>query len=264
MRWLRRLSLGIAFGLLMLHSPAAVGKSQDESEILQTQLNEVFDIANEEFKAGNYQDAAGLYEGILSSFKLKNTDIYYNLGNAYFKLGRYGKAIASYRKALLLSPREQDVLANLRVVRSRTRDKLDSPRSTELFRDLFFFHYDVNRSESELIFLIAYGMTALFGAVGLFWKSKAMRWTAAAGLALTVIFASSTMVHAYREAHPSDAVVVAAEADLHTGPGDSYLTTFNLHDGAELYIHDRTKDWYQVELSDGRRGWIAANSIELI
>jgi len=264
MRWFRRLSLVIAFGLLMLHSPAAVGKSQNESEILQTQLNEIFDIANEEFKAGNYQDAAGLYEGILSSFKLKNTDIYYNLGNAYFKLGRYGKAIASYRKALLLSPREQDVLANLRVVRSRTRDKLDSPRSTELFRDLFFFHYDVNRSESELIFLVAYGLAALFGAVGLFWKSKAMRWTAAAGLAVTVIFASSTMVHAYREAHPSDAVVVAAEADLHTGPGDSYLTTFNLHDGAELYIHDRTKDWYQVELSDGRRGWIAANSIELI
>jgi tetratricopeptide (TPR) repeat protein len=242
----------------------AQGEPEEGIIVVEQQINEIFDIANEEYKAGNYENAARLYEGMFTTFSVMNADIYYNLGNAYFKLNRYGKAIASYKRALQISPREQDVMANLLLARSVTRDKVDSPKSTELLHELFFFHYGVNRAESELMFLIAYCFAVLFGVITLFRKSGGARWASLAALAVATVFGLSALAHAYREMRPSEAVVIASEATAHSGPGESYLISFHLHDGAELEVRKRMDEWRQIELSDGRRGWINESEIEII
>ncbi len=243
----------------------ARGQSEDKSPTVPAQhVNNVFDIANEEYKAGNLEDAVRLYDGLLSGPGLKTADIYYNLGNAYFRLNKYGKAIASYRRALGIAPRDQDILANLRYVRSMVKDKIDQPKSTEMFREMFFFHYDFNPAESEMIFMCAYLVAALLATLYLFVKPKALRWLAVAALAVALIFGASTLVHAYRAANPDEGVVVVEEADIRTGPGDNYMVSFNLHDGAELEIRKRGEDWSQIELPDGRRGWARNAQIEVI
>lgn len=251
---------------LLAASPCnARGQSDDESATVPAQhVNDVFDIANEEYKAGNLEDAITLYQGLLSGSGPENADIYYNLGNAYFRLNKYGKAIASYRRALRMAPRDQDILANLRYVRGTVKDKIDQPKNTEMFREMFFFHYEFNRAESEAIFMCAYLATALLATLYLFVKPRALRWLTVAVLALALIFGASTLVHAYRAAYPDDAVVVVSEADIHTGPGDNYMVTFNLHDGTELEVRKRGEEWSQVELPDGRRGWARNAHIETV
>lgn len=256
-------SVSAALVVLLLCVPPAHGETASQT-VPEQHVNDIFDIANEEYKSGNYDDAVKLYEGLLSGSSLEDADIHYNLGNAYFKLGKYGKAIASYRRALLISPREQDVQANLGIARNAVKDKLDSPRSTELLHEIFFFRYDLNLVETECIFLVAYGAAVMFGVISLFWKRRTIRWASASALVIALVFGASLVAHVHRRAVPSAAVVTANEANVHTGPGDTYLTAFSLHDGAEMGIRKKADDWYQIELSDGRRGWIEASSIEVI
>ena len=108
--------------LLFSHAPAEAVTVPPE------QVNSIFDMANEEYKDGSYENAITLYEGLLSSPGIKAADIHYNIGNAAFKLDNYGGAISSYRRALRLAPRNQDIVANLEFVREATLDRIDQPR----------------------------------------------------------------------------------------------------------------------------------------
>ncbi|UCD57821.1 MAG: tetratricopeptide repeat protein [Candidatus Hydrogenedentota bacterium] len=245
---------GLPEGLVESHSPTVPAQH----------VNDVFDIANEEYKAGRYDDAVRLYEGLLSGSELKAADIYYNLGNAYFKLHNHGKAIASYRRALRLAPRDQDILANLRHVRNITVDKIDQPKSAELLHEIFFFHYAVNRAESETMFLCAYLAATVCATVYLLWKPRFLWWLTCVSLVLVLTFGVSIVIQAYRATNPDEAVVVVEEADVHTGPGDHYMLSFSLHDGAELEVRKLEEGWYQIELPDKRRGWVKGAQIEIL
>lgn len=228
------------------------------------QVDDVFDIANEEYKAGNFKDAIRLYKGLLQSSGTKTADIQYNLGNSYFKLREYGMAISSYRRAQKLAPRDQDILANLRFAREMKRDKIDEPRSTELMGEVFFFHYGTSRTEAESIFLCGYFAAAITGAIYLFRKKRPLRWLTLGALVVALTFGASTGLRWYRTATPNEAVVVVKETDVHTGPGDNYMVSFDLHDGAEVITRKSENGWYQVELPDGRRGWMRDSHLEIV
>ncbi|MBI4831053.1 MAG: tetratricopeptide repeat protein [Candidatus Lindowbacteria bacterium] len=260
---------GFAVALLLLPIFSAPAHSQtptlSSSPIVTAeQANGVFDIANEEYKAGNIESAIRLYENLLSNPTLRKADICYNLGNAYFKLNKYGKAIAAYRHALSLAPRDQDIRANLSLVRNLTRDKIDQPRNTELFREIFFFHYDINHLEAETIFLIGYISAAALGTLHLFYRKKTVRILAYISLVVTLAFGFSAFVHARGSASPSNAVVVVDTADARTGPGDNYVVSFNLHDGAEMAIRKREAGWVQIDLPDRRRAWLKESQVETV
>lgn len=255
----------LAFRLLPA-SPldAFAADTADTAMVPAQHINDVFDVANEEYKAGNFEGAVRLYEGLLSGSGMRAVDIWYNLGNAYFKLHNYGRAIASYRRALRLAPRDQDIIANLNYVREMTRDKIDQPKSTELLHEIFLFHYSVNQAESEIFFLCFYLAATVFATVCLFRKSRFLRWLTYAVLVLALLFGGSTLLRWYGTANADEAVVVVAETDVHTGPGGNYMVSFNLHDGAELKVHKQETGWFQVELPDGRRGWLRGSHIEVV
>lgn len=228
------------------------------------QVNSIFDVANEEYKAGNFENAIRLYQGLLSDPGIRAADIHYDIGNAAYRLKDYGRAIASYRRSLKLAPRDQDTVANLRFVREATIDKIDQPKSAALMREIFFFHYGLNAGETEALFLGAYAAAVLLGIAMLWSKSRTLRWLTLAALFLAVTFGASRFLKWHSTANPDTAVVVAEETDVHTGPGHNYIVSFNLHDGAELIISRVENDWCQIELPDGRRGWVETSHLEVI
>jgi tetratricopeptide (TPR) repeat protein len=256
-------TLTLSSALLVACSLAAFA-GPDSAIVLDEQLDSIFDVANEEYKAGNYENAITLYEGLLSGSGAKATDVHYNMGNAFFKLGNYGKAIAAYRRALELSPRDQDVIANLGFARQATLDRIDQTRSAQLWREVLFFHYGLAGAETEAIFICVYFAAAALGIVLLFRESRQLKWLASITLFFALMFGASYTIKWRAAANPSEAVVVTKEADVHTGPGGSYIVSFSLHDGAEVRMHKLEDDWRQVELADGRRGWIERTNIEPI
>ena len=244
--------------LLAFNAPA------EATTVPPEQVNSIFDAANEEYKAGAYENAIILYEGLLSSPGIKAADVHYNIGNAAFKLDNYGRAISSYRRALRLAPRDQDIVANLEFVREATLDRIDQPRGAELRQDIFFFHYGLNGAEAETIFLCAYVAAAGLGAALLARRSRPLGWLASIALSVALVFGASCALRWRASANPTEAVVVVDEADVHTGPGGAYIVSFDLHDGAELKIGRSEGEWRLIELSDGRRGWIEKAHLEII
>ena len=236
----------------------------DSAIVPDEQVDSIFDVANEEYKVGNYENAITLYEGLLSGSGAKATDVHYNMGNTFFRLENYGKAIAAYRRALRVAPRDQDVAANLRFAREATLDKIDQTRSAELRREVLFFHYGLSRAETETIFLCVYIAAAALGTALLFQKSRQLKWLTLVALFLALAFGASYAFKWRAAANLSEAVIVTKEADVHTGPGSSYIVSFSLHDGAEVRMRKLEDDWRQIELADGRRGWIEKANIETI
>ncbi len=250
--------------LLVVACPHNAFADADAAVVAADQVDAVFDVANEEYKAGNFENAIILYRGLLSGAPVRAADIHYNIGNASFKLNNYGKAIASYQRALRLAPRDRDIAANLNFVRDLTVDKIDRPRSAEFFREVFFFHHGLSAGEAEAILLGAYLATCIFGVAHLFRKSKTLKWLMLVALAATLAAGASCAFRWYESANPGQAVIVADESEIHTGPGQSYIVSFSLHDGVELKIRKSEDEWFQIELPDGRRGWIEKPDIEMI
>jgi uncharacterized protein YgiM (DUF1202 family) len=128
--------------------------------------------------------------------------------------------------------------------------------------EIFFFHYSLSKPETEAVFMCVYIALALLGITHFFHKSKTIRWLVSVALVLTLGFGGSTIMKLYRPVNHNQAVVVADEAEIHTGPGRNYMISFSLHDGAELRVRKKEKGWYQIELPDGRRGWLNVSHIE--
>ncbi len=259
---------GVFCLLVILCLPAffpgyAFAESASESvSIPLSDANTVFDLANQKYKDGDFREALKLYENLLSAGGIRTVDVHYNIGNAQFKLGNYGKAIVAYRRALLGAPRDQDIIANLNHVRNLTVDKIDQTKSTQILREIFFFHYSLSKTETEISFVCAYIILVSLLMIWLIRKSTAIRRLAFIVLFLALMFGSSLFVKGYNAVDSGQAVVVVGETDVRTGPARSYMVSFSLHDGAEVEVRDSRNGWCQIELPDGRRGWLNDSDIE--
>ena len=198
-----------------------------------------------------------------------NAQLYYNLGNAYYRTGDNTKAIIAYERALRLSPGDNDVLFNLQFVRNKTVDKI-MPRSEMFF--VTWYKSLVNSGGvdtwavlSVLFVIIALVLTLLF----LFGDRIIFRKLGFYGaIAFLILFIFSN-VFAYQQKmqfeNRDEAIVVMSVVNVKNTPAESGSDSFTLHEGTNVRIIDKTmKDWRHIELPDGRDGWLRENQIEEI
>jgi tetratricopeptide (TPR) repeat protein len=221
---------------------------------------EQFNEGNALYNESRYTDAIATYEEALSS--VHHPALYYNLGNAYFKLGRMGKAILNYRRARFLTPRDKEITANLEFARVYRMDKVrrqESPFSIMLGR-LFRI---VSMIEAQIaaiwFFLIAMGFVSAF-------IITRRSWCVYCGVGAFVVFLffGLTWLVWSNTLHAHDAVVVIPEINALSGPGDDYKQILLLHDGAEVRIRERRGDYALIQLPGGLGGWVPLTSIEEI
>lgn len=222
---------------------------------------------DEEYSKGNYQQAIIGYKELLKTGV--SSDLYYNLGNAYYRTGDNTKAIVAYERALRLSPGNSDILFNLQFVRNKTIDRL-MPNS-----DMFFVTWykslvnlvsvDTWAIFSVLSVLIALVLMLLF----LFGNKIIQRKIGFYGaISFLVLFVLSN-VFAYQQKaqfeNRNDAIVVASTISVKKTPVNTGTDAFVLHEGTKVRITDKTmSDWRHIELSDGRDGWVRKTQIEEI
>jgi tetratricopeptide (TPR) repeat protein len=228
---------------------------------------EAMRVANEDYEAGNYAEAASIYEAILAS-GLHHSSVYYNLGNAYFKQGDLGRAILSYRRAQQLSPRDADVAANLSIARSQTVDKLEAPPEDGLSNLVQLAEESLTLSEAMLWALGLWLLMAVVTLIMLF-KPIWRRWCGI-GVGLLAVLLVSLVIsmanRSYKEQNSPAAVIVANEIDVTSGPGtsDQYLVEFSLHSGAEVRVIERRSNWQRIILPGDLQGWVPAEAVERV
>ena len=223
--------------------------------------------ADKEYAKGNYLQASKDYSDLLKVGE--SVELYYNLGNCYYRLGNITKSIIAYEKAHRLSPSDRDVTFNLEFVREKTIDKIERQE-----KNFFSAGYTMLQNLMDMDAWACLSIVAFFACLGMAmlfllgrdeWMRKLGFYVA---LLSVFVFVFSTLF-AWQQKHNFDArdraVVVAPSASVKLTPSESSADAVVVHEGTAVQIVDRTmSDWYSVKLDDGKEGWLKRNSLEII
>lgn len=223
--------------------------------------------ADDEYAKGNYQQAIKDYQEILKTGV--SSEIYYNLGNAYYRTDNITQALLAYERALQLSPGDNDIRFNLQYARSKTIDKITP--ETEMFF-VTWYHSLVNftsvdRWANTAIFSIV--MALLLILVFLFAPQMWARKSGFYGSAAFLLLFAFANLFAFQQKHELEtkqgAIVIAPTVNVKKTPAASGTDVFVIHEGTRVDITDRgMKQWRGIKLADGREGWLKTSQIEEI
>jgi tetratricopeptide (TPR) repeat protein len=221
-----------------------------ESRLTADALND-FNAANRLYAEGKYSDAANLYEIILQH-GVVSPALLFNAGNAEFKAGHLGNAIAAYRQAELLTPRDAELRANLAFVRNQVQGAM--------LRESSWQKWVSTLTLNEGTILTAVFFWALFALLALRQLKPALapklHTATRLAMALTIFSATILGLQAANHFTASVAVVTAADATARSGPFDDAQSVFTARDGAELKVLQKHDDWVQVANNAGKIGWL--------
>lgn len=223
--------------------------------------------ANQLFQQGKITEARDLYERIHME-GYESPSLYFNLGNAYYKLGMIPKAILNYERALRLSPSDDDIRYNLQLANLLITDKIEAtPR-------LFIWDYWDNAKTAftpatwtwtgYLFFLAMVVSLSLF----VFSRSYAQRrlwfisaWLAGALMVLCAVLLIATVTDLQRSDH---AIITTAITTVKNAPDSKSSDAFVLHGGMKVVITDEVSEWLKIRLADGKVGWMERTAAEVI
>ena len=223
--------------------------------------------ADQEYKRGNYPPAIADYTSLLK--KTPSAEVYYNLGNAYFRSDSIPQAILAYERAALINPGNSYIRFNLQFARGKTIDKVAEPD------EMFFISWF--RSAANLATVDGWATMVLFSAALLgccillyFFSSRILVRKVGFGcaIAFAILFVLSNIFALYQKnalTSKEGAIIMAPAANLKKTPIRSGADEAVLHEGTRVDIADRSiKGWLGVKLADGREGWIEENTVEEI
>ena len=218
-----------------------------------------FASANKLYAEGKFSDAATAYEAILKT-GAQSPALLFNSGNAEFKAGHLGKAIAAYRQAEQLAPRDAELHANLAFVRNQVQGAT--------LRETSWQKWVGSLTLNEGAMLTAVFFWAMFGLLALRQLKPALapklRTATRLAIALTIFSGTVLALQAANHFNSSIAIVTTAEAVARSGPFEDAQTAFTTRDGAELKVLDQHNDWVQVANSAGKMGWLNKKQIEVL
>ena len=225
------------------------------------------DSANAAYSQGNYDKAAKLYEEVLAS-GVEAPELYYNLGNAYYKLNKIGLSILNYERAKKMAPGDEDVLHNLELANNRVRDQIDPV--PQLFIEEWksgFLNLFTATGWSVVCIVLFFAfllMTALF----ITGKNSSTRQTGFWAGIVFLVFTTTAFFMARRQntltIESQEAVVTISSVTVKGSPNEKGTKLFVLHEGTKVEIEDTDGSWVEVKIPNGNSGWVQASSITFI
>ncbi|KUO67045.1 MAG: hypothetical protein APF83_03635 [Lutibacter sp. BRH_c52] len=229
--------------------------------------DELFSKANDFYKNGQYTKAAQLYL-IIEKSGLESDDLYFNLGNSYYKLNKVAPSIYYYEKALKINPMHEDASNNLAFAKRMTIDVIEDLPKT-------FFQ----RFSSNVIQKLTYntwailGVTASFLAALLFllyyFSSSPKRKIFYFNITIFAVFVMTvSVIFAYSNYETTQksrsAIIFASKSEIKNAPSLNSEPVFELHEGTKVTILDELSNWKKIKLADGKIGWVNVADIKEI
>lgn len=233
----------------------------------QDSYNQLKQQADSAYVQERYSQAISLYEQLLKQGE--NADVYYNLAGAYYRTENITRSILNYERALLLEPGDADIRFNLQLARQKTTDRItpESPLFIVTWYQTLAHLFSANEwayiTQGALTLLIVFVLVLLFAV------SIPLRKTAFVSALLMILIVVLSTLFAfqcnYERTHRTHAIVTSGATNVGSTPSQGGTTLFLLHQGTKVrIIDDSMQQWKEIELADGKRGWISARSIEKI
>lgn len=228
----------------------------------------LMDSAASAYAAGMFYDALERYKFICDSLGMESSQLYYNMGNAAFKMNDLASAILYYEKALKIDPKDEDALFNLGLANSRIPDKIDAVPEVLPVR---WYKAAVSLfTPNQWAYCALILLAAALILIGLYFlaRSVAIRklgfWFGVALLLLSVFSFVVGGQSAHRQVSHETAIVFSPSVTIKSSPEASSTDLFVLHEGTKVWILESLNDWRKIKIANGSVGWISKTAIEEI
>ena len=225
--------------------------------------HKLFHEANDLFINKKYKKSIELYEKIIDSGQ-KNSTVFYNLGNAYYRLGNIGHAIWAYKHANKFSPRDKDIIHNLKMAEAKKIDRINSP-------PLFILHDFYRKikssmimSESILLGGILFFIFSLLWIKQIFSGKKNVLSKSIFQILITFIIIVHAIIldMAFERKRISNEAIIVGKSNAQSGPflGDNKIL-FQINEGSVVEVLEEKNNWSEIILIDGKKGWVLSNAL---
>ena len=223
--------------------------------------------ADSAYNAEDYTTAIRLYKAVVE--KAPSADVYYNLGNAYYRCDSIPRAVLNYERALLFAPGDADIRFNLEVARRKTTDRI-VPEGEMFF--VGWYKEFINMTSSDgwsrvaiITFIMMLALAMLYVLAGRLVMRKVGFFGAILMLAVFILANIFAAQQKSRFQERRDAIVMSAAVSVKSTPADNGTDLFVIHEGTKVSIIDESmKDWKEIRLADGKVGWIKTSQMERI
>jgi len=237
--------------------------------ILSAQINveNIFSQANELYNKGSYIEAINNYKEIIKN-DFHSAELYYNLGNAYYRLDSIASSVYYYEKALQLNPNDREIIDNLELINKTLVDEID-PITTPLIESIL-------NSISNIFYFETWGYISIFFSfliVALFLSyyfansSRVKRLTFVL-LCISSIFMLVSLINGNKGynnyINNEYAVIYSYETDLKTEPNYRSETLFMLHEGTKIQVLENYNNWIKIRLVNGQVGYIQLIDVKIL
>ena len=220
------------------------------------------------YEKEQYRDAAEAYEAVLKNEGVAS-EVYYNLGNCYYKMDEIPLAVLNYERAFLLDPGDADIRANLALARGKTIDKVVPPS------EMFFVTWwrDLTNCMSinawTILGITAFVLMLVGVLLYVFMSQLTLRKIGIYGamaMLVIVIIANLAALSQYTDlTHRDTAIIMAPSVTVKSSPSETSTDLFLIHEGSKVEILDGSmKEWLEVKFEEGKQGWVPVSTLEII
>ncbi|MDR1757855.1 MAG: tetratricopeptide repeat protein [Bacteroidales bacterium] len=261
-------TLSLASPVLLPDTTADLWMPVSESDFPDTLSPEkAFAMANASYQNARYEEALALYTRIVNK-GYEGSVLFYNMGNACYKIGDKAHALLWYERALRLSPSNEDIKHNIAFVKQQLMDKIEPLPQFAITRWWNALSGSMTSNQwtiASIVFTVLLLLSIL-----LFLVSK-RSWVRAFSLTLfivTLLLLTASLLFAHREkqhyiSNP-EAILIESVATAKSTPNPSGSDLFVIHEGIKIIITDKAADWYEIKLPNGEKGWLPKESMEII
>lgn len=227
----------------------------------------IFEKGNGFYAKGQFKDAMACYKQLLDS-GYQSASVYYNMGNASYKLDDIPSAILYFEKAHKLAPGDEDINFNTRLANLKTTDKIDEVPEFFLARwwKAFILSFSVSALSvmSIVLFILASGLLILYFFANPFMVKKYSFYASIAlfFVGLIIIFMANRQLSYFDSHH--QAIVFSSSVSVKSSPLDKSSSLFVIHEGTKVNVEDNNDSWIKVKLTNGNEGWIKATDVKEI
>ncbi len=223
--------------------------------------------ANNAYSQGLYDSALATYNNVINQ-GIESGELYYNMGNAYYKNNDIASAILYFEKAKKLLPNDEDINYNLHIANSMIVDKIE--KVPELFYHSWWnYIYNIMDADAWTIFALI-SFTFLIVTMGLFIISKKRNnrklsfYIGVIFLAITIASFALASQKYYINIEHKEAIVFTSSITIKSSPTQNSVDLFVIHDGTKVEIIDKIDNWVEIKIQNGSSGWLPIKSIKEI
>lgn len=230
-------------------------------------VDSLFESANDLYKNGKFNEAIELYKQVESE-KLVSSELYYNLGNSYYKLNKVGPSIYYYEKALKLNPLNEDVKNNLVFAKRLALDNIEVLPKTILQKFNVNYLQKLSYNQWAIVVIVFSILGSLLFLLFYFAEGPAKKRFYFTTSSISFILLIASLFITYNQysfaIKTKEAIVFAEKTEVRNAPTLNSEEVFTLHEGTKVFVLDAVDNWKKIKLADGKLGWIIADEIKLI